>query len=70
MNINRRVLMLSALAIGLLGVIPAFAGADEDAIAKNLEIFRAAQAAGKAEGIASVCAEELSYSHSSVAWAC
>ncbi len=65
MNINRRVLMLPALAVGLLGVIPAFAGADEDAIAKNLEIFRAAQAAGKAEGIASVCAEELSYSHSS-----
>lgn len=65
MNINRRALMLPALAVGLLGVIPAFAGADEDAVAKNLETFRAAQAAGKAEGIASVCAEELSYSHSS-----
>lgn len=65
MNINRRALMLPTLAVGLLGVIPAFAGADEDAIAKNLETFRAAQAAGKAEGIASVCAEELSYSHSS-----
>ena len=65
MNINRRTLMLPALAIGLLGVVPAFAGADEDTIAKNLETFRAAQAAGNAEGIASVCAEELSYSHSS-----
>jgi hypothetical protein len=65
MNIDRRSLMLPALAIGLLGAVPAFAGADEDAIAKNLETFRAAQAAGKADGIAAVCAEELSYSHSS-----
>ena len=66
MKINRRMLMLPALAIGLLGVVPAFAGfADEDAVAKNLEAFRAAQAAGKAEGIAPLCAEELSYSHSS-----
>jgi hypothetical protein len=69
MNINRRMLILPAVAIGLLGmipgsVVPAFAGADEDAIAKNLETFRAAQAAGKAEGLASICAEELSYSHS------
>jgi len=70
MNINRRLLMLPALAVALLGVvpgsvIPAFAGADEDAIAKNLETFRVAQAAGKADGLASICAEELSYSHSS-----
>ena len=49
MNINRRTLMLSAVAVGLLGVAPAFAGADEDAITKNLEAFRVAQAAGKAE---------------------
>ena len=65
MKINRRVLMLPALAIGLLGVVPAFAGADEDAVAKKVEAFRAAQAAGNAEGIAPLCAEELSYSHSS-----
>jgi hypothetical protein len=69
MNMNRRMLIVPALALGLLGmipgsVVPAFAGADEDAIAKNLETFRAAQAAGKAEGLASICAEELSYSHS------
>ena len=69
MNINRRMLMLPVLAVGLLGVvpgsvIPAFAGADEDTIAKHLETFRAAQAAGKAESLASICAEELSYSHS------
>ena len=65
MSINRRMLMLPALAIGLLGVVPAFAGADEDAVAKSVEAFRVAQVAGNAEGIASLCAEELSYSHSS-----
>lgn len=65
MNINRRSLMLPALAIGLLSVVPAFAGPDEDAVAKNLEAFRAAQAAGNSEVIASLCAPELSYSHSS-----
>ena len=65
MNINRRSLMLPALSVGLLGVVPAFAGADEDAVAKNLEAFRAAQAAGNAEVLGSLCAAELSYSHSS-----
>jgi len=68
MIIDRRQLALPALAIGLLGVIPgvmpAFAGADEDAVAKNLEAFRAAQAAANAEGLAALCAPELSYSHS------
>ena len=68
MNIDRRQLAIPALAIGLLGVIPsvmpAFAGADEDAVAKNLESFRTAQVAANAEGLASLCAAELSYSHS------
>ena len=65
MQIDRRQLALPALALGLLTALPAFAGADEDAIAKSLEAFRAAQAANKGDGIASICAEELSYSHSS-----
>ena len=65
MTISRRELALSALALGVLAAAPAFAGADEDAVAKNLEAFRAAQAAGNSEGIASLCADELSYSHSS-----
>jgi len=65
MNIDRRQLALPVLAIGLLGVMPAFAGADEDAVAKNLEAFRAAQASANAEILASLCAAELSYSHSS-----
>ena len=66
MNIDRRQLALPVLAlgIGLMSVAPAFAGADEDAVAKNVEAFRAAQQAGSAEGIAPLCADDLSYSHS------
>jgi len=65
MNVDRRRLAaLPALAIGLLSVTSAFAGADEDAVAKNLEAFRAAQASANAEILASLCAAELSYSHS------
>lgn len=42
MNINRRQLALAlpVLAVGLLGVVPAYAGADEDAVTKNVEAFR------------------------------
>ncbi len=65
MDIDRRGLIVPALAVGLLSTVPAFAGADEDAIAKNLEAFRAAQAANKGDGIASLCADDMSYSHSS-----
>jgi ketosteroid isomerase-like protein len=67
MKFDRRQFALPALALGLLSIVPApaFAGADEDAIAKHVEAFRAAQAAGNADGIAPLCAEELSYSHSS-----
>jgi len=65
MNIDRRKLMLPALAIGLLGVFPAFAAsADEDAVAKNVEAFRAAQIAADAKALDALCAAELSYSHS------
>ena len=65
MQIDRRQFALPALAAGLLTALPALAGADEDAIAKNLETFRAAQAAGKTDPIAPLCMDELSYSHSS-----
>jgi ketosteroid isomerase-like protein len=64
MNINRRQLALPMLAIGLLGTFPAYAGADEDALAKNVEAFRAAQAAQDAKTLDGLCATELSYSHS------
>jgi ketosteroid isomerase-like protein len=70
MDIDRRQLILPALALGLLsvvpvGVIPAFAASeDEEAVAKSVEAFRAAQFAANAEALASLCAAELSYSHS------
>ena len=64
MNINRRELALPVLAIGMLAAVPAFAGADEDAVAKNVEAFRAAQAAQDAKTLEGLCAPELSYSHS------
>jgi ketosteroid isomerase-like protein len=65
MQLDRRQFALTALAFGLLAAPLAFAGADEDAVLKNLETFRAAQAAGKADAIAPLLAEDLSYSHSS-----
>ena len=65
MNIDRRQLALPALAIGLLGVTPVFAAsADEDAVAKSVEAFRAAQVAADAKAFDALCAAELSYSHS------
>ncbi len=65
MNIGRRELVLSSLAVGFLGAVPASAAsADEDAVAKNVEAFRAAQLAADAKTLDALCAEELSYSHS------
>jgi ketosteroid isomerase-like protein len=65
MKIDRRQLALSGLAIGILGAVPAIAAsADEDAVAKNVEAFRAAQIAANPEILAVLCAAELSYSHS------
>ena len=65
MQLDRRQLVLTALALGLLTAPLVFAGADEDAVLKNVETFRVAQAAGKAAAIAPLLAEDLSYSHSS-----
>ncbi|HWZ07617.1 MAG TPA: DUF4440 domain-containing protein, partial [Bradyrhizobium sp.] len=68
MNIDRRQLALPVLAFGLLipalGAAPAFAGADEDAVARNVEAFRAAQFGADAKTLEGLCAAELSYSHS------
>src|ERR1700676_2972332 len=64
MNIDRRQLALPALAIGLLGAVPVFAAsADEDAVAKNVEAFRAAQFTADAKALAALSAAEPSYSH-------
>ena len=64
MNLDRRQLALPVLAMGLLGVVPAFAAADEDAVAKNVEAFRVAQLAADGKTLDGLCAAELSYSHS------
>jgi ketosteroid isomerase-like protein len=65
MHIDRRHLVLPALAIGFVGVLPALAGsADEEAVAKSVEAFRAAQVAADAKAFDMLCAAELSYSHS------
>jgi hypothetical protein len=64
MQIDRRQLALPALAIGLLGITPALANGEEEAVAKNLEAFRLAQLAADAKAFDALCAPELSYSHS------
>jgi len=66
MNIHRRQLALSVVAMGLMGVVSASASeADEEAaVAKKVEAFRAAQFAADAKALDALCAPELSYSHS------
>jgi len=65
MNVNRRHLIVPALAAGLVGAAPALAAStEEDAVAKNVEAFRAAQIAADAKALDALCAAELSYSHS------
>jgi ketosteroid isomerase-like protein len=66
MKIDRRHLALPALALGLLAAVPALAlTADEQAVAKKLEAFRAAQAVKDGKTMDALTAAELSYSHSS-----
>jgi ketosteroid isomerase-like protein len=69
MKFDRRQLALPALAIALFGIAPAFtpalaASADDDAVARSVEAFRAAQFAQDAKALDALCASELSYSHS------
>lgn len=66
MQIDRRRLLLPALAIGVLRVAPAVAmSAEEEAVAKRVEAFRTAQVGADAKAFEALCASELSYSHSS-----
>jgi ketosteroid isomerase-like protein len=65
MTITRRALALPALALPLLAVVPALSAADEEAVAEKVEAFRAAQVAADPKTLAGLCADELSYSHSS-----
>jgi len=68
MNIERRSIALAAVTGGLalMVALPAVAdaSADEQAVAKKLEAFRAAQAVKNGEALAALVAPELSYSHS------
>jgi ketosteroid isomerase-like protein len=70
MNTSRRHLVgalpaLGLLAVGFLAAKPAGAvSADEEAVAKRLEAFRAAQFAHDAKALDGLTADELSYSHS------
>jgi ketosteroid isomerase-like protein len=66
MTITRRELAVPALALSLLAVAPAFAGsADDEAVAEKVDAFRKAQIAADPKALAALCADELSYSHSS-----
>jgi ketosteroid isomerase-like protein len=66
MTINRRELALPVLGLTLLGVVPALASsADEEAVAERVEAFRKAQIAADPTALDALCADELSYSHSS-----
>ena len=65
MEIARRHVVLRALAVGLIGIVPALAEApDEAAVANQVEAFRQAQIAADAKAFDALCAAELSYSHS------
>jgi ketosteroid isomerase-like protein len=70
MSISRRHLtgrlpIFALAAVGLLRAGTAWAvSADEEAVAKRLEAFRAAQFAHDAKALDGLCAAELSYSHS------
>ena len=66
MSIDRRHVLLSAVAVSLAGAAPALAAsADEEAVAKNVEDFRQAQFTADAKALDALTAPELSYSHSS-----
>jgi len=70
MNISRRHLTeaLPALGLAAIGLLSARAAqavsADEEAVAKRLDAFRAAQFAHDAKALGALTADDLSYSHS------
>jgi len=62
MDIDRRQLALPVLASDSWARAAFAAAGDEDAVAKNVEAFRAAQFALDAKALDALCAAELSYS--------
>jgi ketosteroid isomerase-like protein len=66
MSINRRDLAVSALALMAFSTVAVQAApADEEAVAKKVEAFRLAQIAADPKALGALCADDLSYSHSS-----
>ena len=64
-HLTRQLPVLGLVALGVLGAGAVQAmTADEEAVAKRLEAFRAAQAAQDAKALDELTAAELSYSHS------
>ena len=61
---NRAKKIALAFAVCTLSPLWALAATDEDAVARNVEAFRAAQMASDAGALTNLCAPELSYSHS------
>ena len=64
MTVTRRHLIVTVFALAALTALPALAGTDENAVARNLEAFRSAQVAANAADLTALSAPELSYSHS------
>jgi ketosteroid isomerase-like protein len=70
MNVDRRHLVLPALAVGMLAAVPAFvpsafaSAADEATVTQDTEAHRAALMAADAKALDRLSAPELSYSHS------
>ena len=66
MNVSRRILIeglpvLGLVAVGIVGPRVARAtSSDEEAVARRLDAFRAAQFAHDAKALDALCAEELS----------
>ena len=64
MKIDRRQLLLPALAVAIVGVVPALAASpDEEQVSKAVEAFRLAQIEADGRILDALCAAELSYSH-------
>ena len=59
-----KLLSFSVLVWGLLQSAVAWAGADDEAVARQLEAFRSAQVAANAGTLTALSAPELTYSHS------
>ena len=56
MTVTRRHLIVTVFALAALTALPALAGTDEDAVARNLQAFRSAQVAANAADLKALSA--------------